>query len=86
MIYAGIHLGSIGARSLEHHEDGTGLATDVGDEVVAHGANLHISHITQMKQMTAVAGLEHDVIELLDGFQRSLVLHRVLVGIFRLGS
>ena len=26
---AGVHLGSVGARSLEHHIDGTGLAVDV---------------------------------------------------------
>ena len=37
-----------------------------------------------MEQVTAVAGLEHDVVEFLDGLQRTLVLHRVLVGILRL--
>ena len=81
---AGVHLGSVGARGLEHHVDGARLAVDVGGEAVAHGADFHLSHIAQVQQVTAVAGAQHNLVELLDGLQRALVLHRVLVGILGL--
>ena len=39
-----------------------------------------------MKQVTAVAGTQHDIVELLDGLQRTFVLHRVLVIVLRLST
>ena len=83
-IDAGVHLRSVGAGSLEHHVDGARLSIDVRREVVAHGTNLHLGDIAQMQQMAAFAGAQHDVIELLNGLQRALVLHGVLIGILTL--
>ena len=39
-----------------------------------------------MEEMAAVVRLEHNVVELLNGLQRTLVLHRVLVGVVRLST
>ena len=75
-------MGSVGTWGCEYHEEGTWLILDVGGEVVAHGANLHICHVAQV-QHTAAAGAQHDVIKLLDTLQCTLVLHGVLVGVFR---
>ena len=86
LIDAGIHLSGVGTWCLEHHEDSTWLVVDIGDEVVTDRTNLHIGDITQMQQMTAVAGTQHDVIKLLDSLQGTFVFHRILVGILRLLS
>ena len=84
LVDAGIYLSGIGTGCLEHHEDGAWLAVDVRKEVVAHGTDLHISHIAQMQQVAALAGSQYDLVELFDGLQRTLVFHGVLVAVLRL--
>ena len=79
-----VHFGSVGTRGLEHHVDGAGLAVDVRREVIADGADFHLGHVAQAQQVAAVACTQHDVVELLNRFQRTLVFHRILVGILRL--
>ena len=80
---AGVHLRGISTWSREHHADGTWFVLDVGCEVVAHGTYLHLCYIAQV-QDAAATGTQHDVVELFDGLQRTLVLHGVLVGVLRL--
>ena len=47
MAMAGVHLGSVGTRGLEHHVDGAGLAVDVRRKVIADGADFHLGHVAQ---------------------------------------
>ena len=84
LVDAGVHFRGVGARSLEYHVDGTGFAVDVGGEVIAHSADFHVRYIAQVQHVSAVAGAQHDVVELLDGFERTLVLQRVLVSVLAL--
>ena len=82
LVDGGIHLSGISTRCREHHAEGTRLVLDVRGEVVTHGTNLHLGHVAQVQHTTAT-GAQHDVIELLDGLQCTLVLHGVLVGVLR---
>ena len=85
LVDAGVHLRRIGTRSREYHEHSTGTVLDVRGKVVTHGTNLHLCHVTKV-QHAATAGAQHDVVKLLNGLQRTLVLHGVLVGVCRLLS
>ena len=81
---AGIHFGGVGSWSLEDHVDGARLAVNIGREAVAHGSNLHLGHISQVQQVTAFAGAEHNIVELLDSLQCTLIFQRVLISILGL--
>ena len=79
---AGVYFGGIGARCCEYQEEGTRTVLNIRSEVVAHGTNLHLGNVTQV-QYAATAGAKHDIVELLNGLQGTLVLHRILVGVLR---
>ena len=72
---AGINFGGIGTRSLEHHVDGAWLSIDIGGEIVAHSTYLHIGNVTQVQQVTTIAGAQHYIIKLLHGLERAFILH-----------
>ena len=83
LVDAGVHLGGIGSRRSKHHKEGTRTVLNVRREVVAHGTDLHLSHVAQV-QHAASTGAQHDVFELILRLQRSLILHVVLIGVTRL--
>ena len=75
LVDTGVHLRRIGARSLEHHVYGTGFTINVRGVVIAHSTDFHICHIAQVHHVSAVARAQHNVVEFLDGFQRTFVFH-----------
>ena len=77
---ARIHLGGVGTWCSEYQEERTRAVLDIRGEVVAHGTNLHFCHVVEV-QYAATTCAQHDVVELLDSLQRTLVLHGVLVGV-----
>ena len=72
---AGVHLGGVGTRRLENHQHSTGGSIDIRHKAVALSTNLHRSHVAQVQHVAALSGAQHDVVKLLDGLQRTLVLH-----------
>ena len=55
LVDGGIHLGGVGTGGSEHNEHSTRTVLYVRREVVAHGTNLHISHVAQV-QYSATTG------------------------------
>ena len=79
-----IHQCCIRARRLVHQVEHTRHSVDIGGHRVTLRTDLHSRHIFQIQHLTAFARTEYDILEFLDGFERTFVLHRILIGILGL--
>ena len=76
--------GRVGSRSLIDDKRHARLAIHRRCHRVALRADLDIRHFAQIKERSAFARTENNILELLHGFEGTLVLQGVLVGVLRL--
>ena len=84
LVYLFVHLSRIRARRLIDKVEHTRFAVHVGRHRVGFRADLHRRYIPQVQHVAVVLRTDDDVLKLLDGLERTFVLHRVLVGVLRL--